>query len=189
MGPNMRSSQQSDEYLMAEVARGSHSHLEPLVRRYARPLHSLIRRLVVDPHLADDLFQDTFVSVWKSRAMFDTTRRFRPWLYRIAVNHCRAMMRRRTLVITPACEEPQLATAISRESDGPAVAIATETADLVTAAVAALPDKQREVVVMRVYEDLPYAEIARIVGRQESTVRSLMHHALRTLRRTMEDPR
>ncbi|QNN21010.1 sigma-70 family RNA polymerase sigma factor [Planctomycetales bacterium ZRK34] len=174
---------------MAEVARGSRDHLEPLVRRYAGPLLTLIRRLVADPHLAEDLFQDTFVSVWKNRAMFDPTRRFKPWLYRIAVNHCRAAMRRRRLRMMPSGGDAALELAPSREPASATVAAAVETTDRVAAAVAMLPDEQREVVLLRIYDNLAYGAIARIVGRGESTVRSQMFHALRALRRRLEDMR
>ena len=65
-------------------------------------------------------------------------------------------------------------------------AIATETADLVAAAVTRLPSQQRAVVVLRIWEGLSYAEIAEVVGRTEATVRSHMHHGLAALRKSLE---
>jgi RNA polymerase sigma factor (sigma-70 family) len=66
------------------------------------------------------------------------------------------------------------------------IAIATETATLVTEAVALLPPQQRAVVVLRVWNGLPYSQIAEILGRTETTVRSNMHHGLAALRKYLE---
>ena len=71
-------------------------------------------------------------------------------------------------------------------SDPADTAIATETASLVSAAVAQLPAQQRLVVVLRVWDGLSYAEIAEIAGRTEATVRSHMHHGLAALRKYLE---
>src|SRR5260221_731518 len=84
-----------DEWLMAQVALGHRDALEPLVRRYAGPLVGFIRRLVRDSHRGEELFQEVFLSVWQKRAQYQFPRPFKPWLYMIALNKCRADFRRR----------------------------------------------------------------------------------------------
>lgn len=170
-----------DEWLMAQVALGQREALEPLVRRYAGPLSGFIRRLVGDPHRSEDLFQDVFLSVWAKRSQYQFPRPFKPWLYTIALNACRASFRsasRRTFAELA----PDTAGGDPAPSDP---AVATETAELVAKAVQQLPEQQRLAVVMRIWEGMSYAEIAQVVGRTEATVRSNMHHALAALRETL----
>jgi RNA polymerase sigma-70 factor (ECF subfamily) len=168
---------------MAQVALGQRESLEPLVRRYAGPLAGFIRRLVHDAHRSEELFQEVFLAVWQKRRQYQFPRPFKPWLYTIALNKCRADFR---IVAKPVVELQPSSPAMPPAPDAsPAEAIiATETAALVAQAVHQLPPQQRTVVVLRIWEGLSYGEIAQIVGRTEATVRSNMHHALASLRRT-----
>jgi RNA polymerase sigma-70 factor (ECF subfamily) len=172
-----------DEWLMAEAARGDRDCLASLVRRYANRLLTFIRRMVEDPHKSEELFQEVFLTVWKKRRQYQYPRPFKPWLYAIAANHCHGAFRTRTL---PAAQVEEEAGPLSPEPGPVETAIATETAALVAAAVRRLPAHQRAVVVLRVWEGMSYAEIAAVVGRTESTVRSHMHHGLASMRRYLE---
>lgn len=170
-----------DEWLMAQVALGRRESLEPLVRRYAGPLVGFIRRLVRDSHRSEELFQDVFLAVWTKRHQYQFPRPFKPWLYMIALNKCRADYRRparSTLELQP--DSPALPPAA--DASPIECVIAGETAEQITRAVDELPPQQRLVVVMRIWEGLSYAEIAEITGRTEATVRSNMHHGLAALR-------
>src|SRR5215471_21061581 len=84
-----------DEYLMGQVALGKRDHLEPLVRRYAGPLLTFIRRMVGDAHRSEELFQEVFLAVWSKRKQYEFSRPFKAWLYAIALNKCRAHFRMR----------------------------------------------------------------------------------------------
>jgi RNA polymerase sigma-70 factor (ECF subfamily) len=170
-----------DEWLMAQAALGLHPPLEALVRRYAGPLVSFLHRMVGDHDRAEELFQEAFLAVWQKRGQYQFPRPFKPWLYAIAVNKCRAAFRSTR-------DDPgrDLADAIPAADASPAdVAIAAETAALVARAVHRLPPQQRAVVALRVWDDLSYAEIADVVRCTEATVRSHMHHGLRALRAAM----
>src|SRR5262249_26081006 len=149
-----------DEWLMAQVARGRRECVEPLLRRHAGPLLAFIRHMVGNPHRSEELFQEVFLALWLKRAQYEPGRPFRPWLYAIALNRCRAEFRGRGR-----------GGAVSLNGDGVApptdaglspddTAAAAERASLVTAAVARLPDQQRAVVMLRVWQGLSYAEIA-----------------------------
>jgi RNA polymerase sigma-70 factor (ECF subfamily) len=182
----MNAVEERDEWLMAQVARGKREHLEPLVRRYATPLLTFITRMVGDRHRSEELFQEVFLAVWAKRRQYQFPRTFKSWLYAIALNKCRAAFRRKDATTLP-LDEPDSKLAPVTSSGSPAdVAIATETAALVSSAVTRLPQQQRLVVVLRIWDGLSYAEIAEVVGRSEVTVRSHMHHGLAALRQFLE---
>lgn len=179
MGPES----QRDEDLMAQVALGEQGLLEYLVRRHAPGLLTFLSRMVGDSHLAEELFQDVFLSVWTKRHQYEFPRPFRPWLYAIAFNRCRAVRRLRTP--TPSQWSPDWAGPAAPDGPPDEQAIASETAQQVAQAVLRLPEQQRAVVSLRVWQGLPYARIAEIVGCTESTVRSHMHHGLASLREAL----
>jgi RNA polymerase sigma-70 factor (ECF subfamily) len=181
----MNQKHERDEWLMAQLALGKRDHLEPLLRRYANPLLTFIQRMVGDRHRSEELFQEVFLAVWLKRRQYQFPRPFKPWLYQIALNKCRAAFRTRA----PAAATLDDGSPASPSAPDPSpaeMAIATETATLVASAVAQLPPQQRMVVVLRVWEGLSYAEIADAVGRAEATVRSNMHHGLAAMRKYLE---
>src|SRR5262245_4001332 len=71
---------ETDEWLMAQVARGRRECVEPLLRRHAGPMLSFLRRLVGDIHRSEELFQEVFLAVWVKRTQYEAGRAFRPWL-------------------------------------------------------------------------------------------------------------
>ena len=178
----MTGGQQPDESLMGQVVLGCQDSLAPLVRRYAGPLLTYIRRMVGDEHRSEELFQDVFLAVWTKRATYQPPRPFRPWLFAIATNQCRANFRRQN---TTHADDAAVSQAASHDPS-PAESVASdETARIVESAVAELPQQQRSVVALRVWNGLSYAEIGDALGLTEATVRSHMHHALGALRRTL----
>lgn len=173
----------ADERLMAGVVHGSPGDLAPLMRRYAVPLLTFLARMLNDHHRAEEQFQEVFLQVWLKRHTFRDGRPFRPWLFAIAANACRSALRKRKPeTVWQASEElPQI--------DGlePDELLARrESADQVSAAVAELPERQREVVVLRIWNELSFAEIAAAMGCTEGTARAHMHHGLASLRKRLE---
>lgn len=183
----MDSGRERDEWHMAQVALGKREHLEPLVRRYASRLLTFIQRLLGDRHRSEEVFQEVFLAVWRKRRQYKFPRTFRAWLYAIAVNRCRVEFRRAGAVGTVSLQGQGTNIEPAGPQRNPSdTAVAVETAALVTRAVARLPERQREVVVLRVWEGLSYADIAAVLRRSEGTVRSHMHHALAGLREYLE---
>jgi RNA polymerase sigma-70 factor (ECF subfamily) len=90
----MNQPQDSDESLMDQVARGKRESLERLIRRYANPLLTFIRRMIGDAHRSEEIFQEVFLAVWIKRGQYSYPRPFKPWLYGIAINKCRAVFRK-----------------------------------------------------------------------------------------------
>jgi RNA polymerase sigma-70 factor (ECF subfamily) len=179
----------SDEYLMREVASGDSEAMNVLLRRYASPVLTFIQRTVGHRQRAEDLFQEVILAVWVWRRRYCYPRPFRPWLFGIAMNKCRADMRRPTYLPRLLEDCPNAPRNDGPVADDPApadAAVSAETAELVTEAVCQLPPAQRAVVTMRVWNRLSDAEIAEALGRSRSTVRSHMFHALATLRKYLE---
>lgn len=170
---------------MAQVADGKRDLMEPLVRRYANSLLTFIRRMIGDHHRSEELFQEVFLAVWLKRRRYQFPRPFKAWLFAIALNRCRADFRKRRPVLTLDYNEADPAADNPKQSP-PDVLVSHETAHLVAQAVAQLPTQQRTVMVLRVWHELPYAEIAAVVGRSEATVRSHMHHGLLALKKILE---
>ncbi len=181
----MSNDRAKDEDLMMRVAAGNREAMGPLVRRYASPLLTFIRRMTGDWHRAEELFQEAFLAVWQHRRRYEYPRPFRPWLFGIAVNKCRAEFRKRPGVAELLQDWLDVPTAACDPTPVEA-AIAVETATLVAQAVATLPPKQRTVLVLRVWNGMEYAEIAEALERTESTIRSQMFHALAAMRRYLE---
>src|SRR5262245_46045978 len=153
---------ETDEQLMAQVALNSRDPLGILLRRYASPLLTFIQRMIGDRHRSEELFQEVFLAVWTDRRRYQFPRPFRAWLYGIALNKCRNDFRRhRSFRLAPG--ELTLVTVAAGVGGPSEAAVATETAAIVQSAVARLPDQQRMVVVLRVWNGLPYFEIANIL--------------------------
>jgi len=181
----MDSQQSSDERLMRQVATGRREHLRPLLERWAGPLLTFIHRTIGDRHRSEELFQDVFLAVWQNRRNYEYPRPFRSWLFGIAMNKCRADLRRAS--VTPAApDEPSIASLESTDPSPHEQVVASETNSLVVAAVAQLPTGQRTTVVLRVFNGLPYSEIAQILECKEVTVRSHMYHGLAAIRKYLE---
>jgi RNA polymerase sigma-70 factor (ECF subfamily) len=191
----------SDEQLLAAYRGGDVRAFEILLARYEKPIWSFLRRFVRDAEAAEDLLQEVFLRVvrdaqesgpaWKGEAKLST------WLYTIARNLCidRA---RRTAVRGSASidgstgtDEENTATLHERiAAPGPstdAVVAGREAARRIDRAVAELPEDQREVFLMREVMELPFAEIASLVGVSEPTVKSRMRYALEKLRAALAD--
>lgn len=170
-----------DELLMAQVAAGRGESLTPLVQRYTVPLVSFLHRMTGDRDRAEDLFQESFLNVWRKRRTYTFPRPFKPWLYAIAVNVARAAYRSaKEMVALPAGVSP-----MSKEPSPHEDAIGAESSAKIAAAIRNLPEAQRAVLAMRVWDGMSYGQIAEAIGRTEATVRSHMSHGLATLRAAM----
>src|SRR5215831_11593434 len=160
----------TDESLIAAVARGDDAALAELTRRWERPLFHFIHRHTGGQDV-DDIYQDTWLRAVRAAPRFDPARRFSTWLFQIALNLCRDWHRKaRADPIDPA-DIDRLA------ADGASTDAAIDARRL----LAALPEPQREVVVLRYLHDLGEDEVAEILGCPRGTVKSRLHHALRKL--------
>lgn len=174
---------ETDEQLMLRVQQGERPALSQLMRRHANAVLTFLHRMCGDRHRSEELFQEVFLSVWKGRRSYGYPRPFRRWLFGIAANQCRSEYRARPI---PAASLDALSPALSA-SPGPVDAVMTrETAALVQDAVLRLPNQQRAVAALRIWNECSYREIAGMLGTTESNARSMMCHALASLRNYLE---
>ncbi len=175
----------SDQELVVRIGLSDLDSLGELFVRYQQAILSFAHRMVGDASAADALTQDVFLRVLRHADKFDPTQAVRPWLYTIAANLCRDHLSKqgRRATVELAAEPPD-------SVEGPLEQLANaEECDRVRKAVAELPEIYREIIVLRVYQQLPYAEISQILDIREGTARSRMEYALNRLRRAMLSPR
>ena len=173
---------------MTQALAGSQSAFEQIVRRYQRPIISLIARMTGDRALAEDLAQETFVKAFRSLAAFDTTRRLSSWLFRIA-HHTAIDAMRRSHPSQGAPPAPLPASADGpREPSTPPAPDPVERQELglaLEAALARLRPDQRAAIVMRYENGLSFDEIGTVLGVPEVTARSHVHRARKELARLL----
>ena len=175
----------SDERLLSAFIEGDETMFSELVHRYEKPLYAFISRIIGETGDASDLFQETFVRVYQNAGSFRSESRFKTWLYAIAANLCRSRIRKQRREASVSIED---AARLSASRPGPPGALdAKEIGRRVAGAVRELPLEQGEVVVLRVYEEMSYAEIADALERPLGTVKSQMRRAVTKLRGSLRD--
>ncbi|MDP1560005.1 MAG: RNA polymerase sigma factor [Pirellulaceae bacterium] len=177
---------ESDEWLMRQVKAGHRDCLEVLVRRYATPLLTYLHRISGVRHTAEDLLQETFLAVWAKRETYAGTGTFGSWLFAIATNCQRQAHRtqsRRLSFIDAAESIPAVPCTAPTPLDQSMIAEQHQT---LAKAIARLPEQQRVALVLRHWNRMPFADIAKVIDCTEATVRSHLHHALNNIRRYME---
>lgn len=179
---------------------GDRSVFPELVRRHKTPVYNFILRQVRSPSAAEDLTQDTFVRVVQNASDFRHSSRFSTWVYTIARNLCIDHLRKMSLRRHPSLDQP---TAQDGGEDGPTLGertrdahpkatvdravIAGELGVRIQSAVEELPSDQREVFLMREVGNVPFKDIAEIVGVSENTIKSRMRYALERLQKTLAE--
>jgi RNA polymerase sigma-70 factor, ECF subfamily len=171
-----RMAEPSDDRLMAEAAAGRPSSFTQLVARHEARVRRFCLLLLKDPALADDVAQEVFLRLWEARARYRSEGRLRELLFTMARNGCRSAGRKAairslfaSLVGTPDPEPPRDELAEAEEHA------------LLRSALEKLPEQFRVPLVLRFVEELPYEEIARVIGRTPSAARSRVHYGLKAL--------
>jgi RNA polymerase sigma-70 factor, ECF subfamily len=173
---------------VVQALAGSESAFEQIVRRYQRPIISLIARMTGDRAQAEDLAQETFVKAFRSLAAFDTTRRLSSWLFRIAHNTAIDAMRRSRP--PPGSLDAAHGASVAGPDEpvtppGPDPIERQELGRALEAALAALRPDQRAAIVLRYENGLSFDEIGAALGVPEVTARSHVHRARKELARLL----
>lgn len=156
-----------------------------LVERYQRPVASVVARLLDDPRDIEEAVQDTFVQAWRHREAFRAEAAVFTWLYRIATNVALMRLRRRSRT-TVSLDLPSLAGEPALADDHLAEQAERLTLiDDVRTALAALPEQQRLVVMLRDVEGYGNADVADLLGLPVTTVKALLHRGRAQLRRRL----
>lgn len=168
---------------MTAVARGDERALGSLVDRHAARVHAHLARLTGSGDDADDLLQETWVRVARGARTYEAGRAVRPWLFGIATNLAHDLRRRRAAGVRAAAEAAQ------RQRDADLLRPRPLERMALRDRLGRLPDRFREVLWLRYYQDLSEAEMAEALGVPRGTVKSRLHGAIRELKRGWEGGR
>ncbi|MCZ6600122.1 MAG: sigma-70 family RNA polymerase sigma factor [Acidobacteria bacterium] len=171
----------SDEELVRAFRAGDDSAFDHLVERHMKPTYALAHRLTGNHLDADDLAQEAFIRAHRGLARFRGESRFSTWMARIVINLSRNP-RRRHLPLAAAPEQT------SAEDNADLQLVKDQQRQQVRRAVAGLPEKQRRTLLLRVFAELRYREIAEVMGTTTGTAKANVFHALRNLARRLEKP-
>src|SRR5436853_1531195 len=180
----------SDAEVMLRVKAGDEPAFDYLVQKYRRPMVSFMYRMAHNAAAAEDLAQEVFLRVYRSRGSYEASAKFTTWLYRIAtnlaVNHARDTRHERP-ENTVSLDEPDEESRRPLDlPDGQPSAeenlMHRERLAGIRQRVQALPERQRIAVVMHKYQQMDYRQIADVLKLSESATKSLLFRAYETLR-------
>jgi RNA polymerase sigma-70 factor (ECF subfamily) len=185
----------SDAAVMLRAAAGDEAAFSYLAQKFHRPIIHFLFRMVRNQAIAEELAQEVFLRVYRSRASYRAEAKFSTWLYRIAtnlaVNHARDTKNERAgqnvYLDAPDDETgttPDVAdSGLSAEES----LLREERLKAIRAQVRALPERQRMAVVMHKYQGMDYREIGQVLKLSESAVKSLLFRAYQSLRETLKE--
>ena len=178
----------TDEQLLADYRTGDKNAFSRLVDRYQRELYHFLVRFLGNRASAEDVFQETFLQVHQSAEQFDPQRRFRPWLFTIAANKARDLIRSQArrptnplqASISPGEEESgEFIDLMQSTSELPSDPMERqELQELVHNTVTAMPEHLREILLLSYFHQFPYKQISEILDIPLGTVKSRLHAAV-----------
>ena len=183
-----------DAALMLRVKRGDRAAFAELVDKYKQPVMNFIFRSLRDEAEAEDLAQNVFLQVYKSRSRYKQTAKFSTWLFTIARNLCLNELRRRSrhpaesLEETHTENEDQPARQFEDKSQlaAPDEVLHGELAEKIEEALGELPENQRSAILLCRQDDLSYEEIAKVLRCSLSATKSLIHRGREALREKLK---
>ncbi len=185
----------TDAEIMLRVREGDDAGYDILIQKYRKPIINFMFRMVHNQAVAEELAQEVFLRVYRSRQTYRAEAKFTTWLYRIAtnlgVNHARDTKHERTAqtiyLDQPDAETgatPDVADLTASVEEG---LVRDERMLAIRQHVMALPERQRNAVLMHKYQDLDYKEIGAVLKLSESATKSLLFRAYQTLRERLKD--
>ena len=185
----------SDVDVMLRVKTGDESAFAYLVQKYRRPMIGFMYRLCHNPSTAEELAQEVFLRVYRSRTSYEPSAKFTTWLYRIAtnlaVNHARDTRHERA-ENTVRLDEPDQETGTTPDLADDTLSaeeqiLKRERLAAIRSKVNALPERQRMAVIMHKYQQMDYQQIAGVLKLSESATKSLLFRAYETLREQLKE--
>src|SRR5438309_3702983 len=185
----------TDAEVMLRVKAGDEPAFDYLVQKYRRPMVSFMYRMAHNAAAAEDLAQEVFLRVYRSRGSYEASAKFTTWLYRIAtnlaVNHARDTRNERPEKLASLDEPDQESGSTMDVADGSPTAEETilrrERMSAIRAKVQALPERQRVAVLMHKYQQMDYKQISEVLKLSESATKSLLFRAYETLREQLKE--
>lgn len=186
---------QTDKELAAQAAAGNERAFAELLRRYERPIFSLVYRMVRDRALAEDLAQEAFIRAFNAVSSFDPRYKFSSWIFKIANNHAIDHLRKRKLDTVSIDGSPHARTAqeeertrlvVESENENPLEYVEhRELGDQIEHAIGQLRPEYRTAVLLRHVDGYAYEEIAGIMDLPLGTVKTYLHRARAELKESL----
>jgi len=173
-----------DLELVNRSLNGDTDAFSDLVQKYQKQVYYTALRMLAEHEDAADIAQQTFINAFRALSTFKRQASFKTWIYQIAINLCRNCIKERTR--KPAFQDIEETDVVDNAPTPLDRLDGRSQADLVSRAIEKLPDQQRATVILRVYEDCSYEQIADTLGCSLSTARGNYHHGILALRRMME---
>src|SRR5271154_2855931 len=185
----------SDAEIMLRAKAGDQAAFDYLVQKYRRPLISFMYRMARNSAAAEDLAQEVFLRVYRSRESYEASAKFTTWLYRIAtnlaVNHARDTRHERPEVSVSLDETSDDSSTTLDVADGTVTAeevlVRRERMLAIRGKGEALPERQKLAVIMHKYQQMDYKQIADVLKLSESATKSLLFRAYETLREQLKE--
>ena len=180
------------EHNLIQAARnGDQAAIGELVQQYQKRVFALAVRMCPTPELAEEAAQEAFLAAWQGLPFFRGDSAFATWLYRLTRNVCidflRAQKRRQTVPLHLNDDEGETELPLPDTAEGPEErAVAGERRRALAQAMQALSPEHREILTLRVIEDLPYEQIAQILGVRTGTVKSRLARARISLKNILK---
>ena len=169
--------------LITQAQRGDRNAFGELVRMHAQGVTNVIYRMCGDVQIAEEAAQETFIQAWLHLSSYRPQTSLRNWLYRIAVNAAKDILRKEKRILPHAIEDLPL----TDSRPGPeALLFQSERTALVQKAILSLPDASRAVLILREYEEMSYHEIADTLDIPVGTVMSRLNYARKILKEKLE---
>jgi len=176
--PEKQLRQEEDRRDIEAVVAGRSSAFNEIVKRYQRPIYYLSLRMLRSPEDADEVTQKTFVKAYRALAGFRFESSLKTWLSAIAINLCRTELMRSKRKME---ELPENLADRGYEESQEGEEKAYQKAHL-EAALERLPPRQKEVVILRIHQEMPFKDIAKTLNSTETAVKVNFHHAMKSLR-------
>jgi RNA polymerase sigma-70 factor (ECF subfamily) len=185
----------TDAEVMLRVKAGDESAFEYLVHKYRRSMVGFMYRMSHNAAAAEDLAQEVFLRVYRSRQSYEASAKFTTWLYRIAtnlaVNHARDTRHERPEVQV-SIDEPDEDSSTTlqvpdRSLNAEQAIVLRERMLAIRQKVEALPEQQKMAVIMHKYQQMDYKQIAEVLKKSESATKSLLFRAYETLREQLKE--
>ncbi len=186
-GPQHPAAEPTDEQLLIDYRQGDRPSFTTLMARYQRELYHFLVRFLGDRAAAEDVFQETFLQVHQSASQFDPSRRFRPWLFTIAANKARDLIRSQARRPT----NPLQASISGDDESGEFIDLMEAASSLpgepmereelqqqVQKTVQSMPEHLREILLLSYFHQFPYKQIGDILDIPLGTVKSRLHAAV-----------
>jgi RNA polymerase sigma-70 factor, ECF subfamily len=176
-----------DAELMLRVKGGDDASFGVLLEKHRNPVIHFLYRMVQNPAVAEELAQEVFLRVYRSRASYEPTAKFTTWLFRIATHLALNSLRdgkkerKQESLDDMIDDQPVRQVSDNRPTVEQSMLYQARLGE-VKKAIQTLPEKQRAAVLMHKYEEMEYSQIARALGCSESAVKSLLFRAYETLR-------